>query len=73
MILKKNPDMPIILFWNRTLWHHAKPINMVLEEHLRLKIIFFPAASPDLNPQDHVWKADRKRVSHNPWRHGSQN
>ena len=65
--------MPIILFWNRTPWHRAKPINKVLEEHPRLEIIFFPAASPDLKPQEHVWIAVRKRVSHNPWRHGSQN
>jgi len=73
MFLKKNPDMPIILFWNRTPWHRAKPINKVLEEHPCLEIIFFPVASPDLKPQEHVWKAVRKRVSHNPWRHGSQN
>jgi transposase len=36
-----------------------------LEECPRLVIIFFPTASPDLNPQEHVWKAVRKEVSHN--------
>ena len=65
MILEKNPEVPIILFWDRAPWHRGKPIKKVLEEHPRLEIIFFPTASPDLHPQEHVWKAVRKQVSHN--------
>jgi transposase len=64
MILEKNPAVPIILFWDRAPWHRGKPIDQVLEEHPRLEIIFFPTASPDLNPQEQVWKAVRKQVSH---------
>ena len=65
MILKTNPEVPIILFWDRAPWHRGKPIDKVLEEHPRLEIFFFPTASPDLNPQEQVWKAVRKEVSHN--------
>lgn len=65
IILETNPDVPIILFWDRAPWHRGKPINKVLEDNPRLEIIFFPTASPDLNPQEHVWKAVRKQVSHN--------
>ncbi len=65
MLLETNPDVPIILFWDRAPWHRGKPIDKVLEENPRLEIIFFPTASPDLNPQEHVWKAVRKAVSHN--------
>jgi len=65
MILKTNPEVPIILFWDRAPWHRGKPIDKVLEQHPRLEIIFFPTACPDLNPQEHVWKAARKEVSHN--------
>lgn len=65
MLLEANPDVPIILFWDRAPWHRGKPIDKVLEENPRLEIIFFPTASPDLNPQEHVWKAVRKEVSHN--------
>jgi transposase len=65
MILEKNPDVPIILFWDRAPWQPGKPIELVLEEQPRLEIIFFPTASPDLNPQQHVWKTVRKQVSHN--------
>jgi transposase len=65
MILEANPDVPLILFWDRAPWHRGKAIDQVLAENPRLEIIFFPTASPDLNPQEHVWKAVRKEVSHN--------
>jgi transposase len=65
MILKKNPEAQIILFWDRAPLHRGKPIKKVLEGHPRLEIIFFPTASPDLNPGQHVWKAVRKQVSQN--------
>ena len=65
MLLDANPDLPLLLFWDRAPWHRGKPIDKVLEENPRLEIIFFPTASPDLNPQEHVWKAVRKEVSHN--------
>jgi len=64
MNLEANPDVPILLFWDRAPWHRGRPIDKVLEENPRLEIIFFPPASPDLNPQEHVWKAVRKVVSH---------
>lgn len=65
MILEANPDVPIILLWDRAPWHRGKPIDQVLEENPRLEIILFPTASPDLNPQEHVWKSVRKKISHN--------
>lgn len=65
MILEANPNLPVILFWDRAPWHRGKAIDQVLEENPRLEIIFFPTASPDLNPQEHVWKTVRKEVSHN--------
>lgn len=65
MILEANPDVPILLLWDRAPWHRGKAIDQVLEENPRLEILFFPTASPDLNPQEQVWKAVRKEVSHN--------
>jgi len=67
MLLEANPNVPILLFWDRAPWHRGKPIDRVLEQHPRLEIIFFPTASPDLNPQEQVWKSVRKSVSHNHW------
>jgi transposase len=65
MTLEANPDVPIILLWDRAPWHRGKSIDKVLEENPRLEIIFIPPASPDLNPQEHVWKSVRKDVGHN--------
>ena len=65
MALKAVPDQPRVLFWDRAPWHRGKPIDKVLAENPRLEIIYFPTASPDLNPQEHVWKAARREVSHN--------
>jgi len=65
LLLEAHPDVPILLFWDRAPWHRGKPIDQVLQKNPRLEIMFFPTASPDLNPQEHVWKAVRKEVSHN--------
>lgn len=65
LILTSIPDHPILLFWDRAPWHFGPPIRQVLEANPRLEIIFFPVASPDLNPQEHIWKAARSAISHN--------
>jgi len=65
MLLEANPGLPIVLFWDRAPWHRGKPIDKVLKDNPRLEIIYFPPASPDLNLQEHAWKAVRKEVSHN--------
>ena len=64
-ILLAIPKQPIVLFWDRAPWHRGKPIDKVLNENPRLERVYFPPACPDLNPQEHVWKATRKAVSHN--------
>ena len=40
-------------------------IRRVLEANPRLEVTWFPVATPELNPQEHVWKATRRAVSHN--------
>ena len=65
MLLDAYPEVPIVLFWDRAPWHRGKPIDKVLEKNPRLEIVCFPPGCPELNPQEHVWKAVRKAVSHN--------
>lgn len=65
MILEANPDVPILLFWDRAPWHRGRAIDKVLEKNPRLEIIRFPPGCPELNPQEHVWKTVRRTVSHN--------
>ena len=38
---------------------------MVLAANPRLELVYLPVAAPDLNPQEHIWKAARRAVSHN--------
>jgi transposase len=64
-ILNALPDSPILLLWDRAPWHFGQPIRGVLEANPRLELMHLPVASPDLNPQEHVWKATRRAVSHN--------
>lgn len=64
-VLEAVPEGPILLLWDRAPWHHGEPIREVLEINPRLELMEFPVASPDLNPQEQVWKATRRAVSHN--------
>lgn len=64
-ILEAVPDVSIVLLWDRAPWHSGPAVREVLGANPRLQIIRFPVAAPDLNPQEHVWKATRRAVSHN--------
>ena len=64
-LLQTYPEQPILLLWDRAPWHRGDPIRHLLAQNPRLQTFFFPPASPDLNPQEHVWKAARDAVSHN--------
>ncbi len=65
LILATHPGVKIILFWDRATWHGGEPVRAVLAANPRLEIVKFPVAAPDLNPQELVWKAARRAVSHN--------
>jgi transposase len=64
-LLDAYPDQPMVLLWDRAPWHRGAAVRQVLAANPRLEILFFPTASPDRNPQEHVWKATHLAVSHN--------
>ena len=64
-ILGSVPDVPVLVLWDRAPWHRGQSIRDVLSANPRLQIMYFPVAAPDLNPQEHIWKATRRAVSHN--------
>jgi len=68
-LLETYPTQPILMLLDRAPWHRGEPIKQLLAANPRLEIIYLPTAAPDLNPQEHVWKATRNAVSHNH-RHG---
>lgn len=55
------PERQILLLWDRASWHKGAAKRFV-EEHERLDCCYLPAACPDFNPQEHVWKAARSAV-----------
>lgn len=59
------PDQKILLLWDRAPWHHGPAIREFMTAHPNLEIFYFPPASPDLNPQEQVWKEARAHVTHN--------
>jgi transposase len=64
-ILQQYPEQPLLLLWDRAPWHKGSSVRDVLEANPRLEVMSFPPATPELNPQEHVWKATRQAVSHN--------
>ena len=65
MLLAVYPTQPILLLWDRATWHRSKLVKSFLLDNPRIEILWLPPAAPDLNPQEHVWKATREAVSHN--------
>lgn len=66
-ILSLYPDKKIVIVWDNAAWHKNKNIKnflLTLPEN-RLFLISFPPYAPDLNPQEHVWKAGRSAITHN--------
>jgi transposase len=64
-VLDAYPERPILLFWDRATWHKGPLVREFLDAHPRLEVMHFPVAAPDLNPQEHIWKAARQAISHN--------
>ena len=64
-ILQTYPSQNILLLWDRAPWHRGAAIRRILEANPRLEVLRFPVAAPELNPQEQVWKATRRAVSHN--------
>lgn len=65
IIATEYPEKPILILWDRATWHGGPLVNAFLEANPRIEIMKFPPGSPDLNPQEHVWKLTREKVSHN--------
>lgn len=64
-LLAAYPTQPILLLWDRATWHRSKLVKTFLQDNPQFEILWLPPAAPELNPQEHVWKATREAVSHN--------
>jgi transposase len=64
-IAQRYPDKPILLLWDRAKWHGGPAVKAFLAANPRIEVLKFPPGSPDLNPQENIWKLTREKVSHN--------
>lgn len=56
----------IYLILDNARWHRAKELKVfVQKKHNRIKLIFLPSYSPELNPIERVWRITRRIVTHN--------
>lgn len=55
----------ILLIWDNASWHKSKEIRKYLKGKKNLELMNFPPYSPELNPQEIVWKKARQKISHN--------
>lgn len=59
------PTQNLILLCDNCGWHKGAKVIEWIEADGKTEVMAFPPYTPDLNPQEHVWKAGRKAVIHN--------
>jgi transposase len=65
-LMKIYPDQKIVIVWDNASWHKSKTVREFLTAHPeKFHLFAFPPYYPDENPQEHVWKAGRAKVTHN--------
>lgn len=62
---KVYPKEKILLIWDQAPSHKGSVAQKFIEEDRKIKTLHFPRAAPEENPQEHVWKDGRSKVSHN--------
>ena len=64
-VRKRYPDNKLVIIWDNCGWHRGSMVTEWIEQDGNTETIHFPPYTPQLNPQEHVWKAGRKAVTHN--------
>lgn len=59
------PRKHLVILWDNAGWHKGSQVQEWITQDANTEVIYFPPYSPDLNPQEHVWKAGRRAVTHN--------
>ncbi len=64
-LLQKQPHGKIYLILDNASHHHAKKVRLWLKRYRRLKLIFLPAYSPNLNLIERLWRFFHQKVTWN--------
>lgn len=59
------PDKHLVVLWDNAGWHRGSEVIKWITEDKNTEVVYFPPYSPDLNPQERVWKAGRTAITHN--------
>lgn len=64
--LPTHPERRVLLFVDNDRAHYAQAVRRLLAKHgHRIQVEYLPEYSPELNPQEEVWRHMRRRVTHN--------
>jgi transposase len=61
------PRGQIVLWIDQAPHHTSDEVEEWLEAHRRLRVIHFPAYTPEENPKEATWKTLKEEVSHHCW------
>ena len=54
---------PVIVLWDRLRLHRLPPVHELCRRVPRLRLEYFPAYSPELNPDEQVWNLAKARLA----------
>lgn len=65
-LVQTYPDKRICVIWDNARFHHGKKLKAKLSTSLKhIHLINLPPYAPDHNPQEHVWKYGKDKLSNN--------
>lgn len=67
IMLSAHPTGQILLWLDGASHHTSDEVEEWLEEHRRIRVIHFPAYTPEENPKEATWKVMKEEVSHHCW------
>lgn len=59
------PTEKLIIIWDNCGWHRGSKVTEWIKQDGNTQTIYFPPYTPELNPQEHVWKEGRRHITHN--------
>lgn len=54
----------LLIIWDNPGWHRGSKVTDYIKKDGRIEVIYFPKYAPEENPQEHVWKEGRAKVTH---------
>lgn len=65
--INKVKGKKILLLWDNPGWHRGSKVTDYIKKDRKIKLLYFPRYSPEENPQEHVWKQGRDKISNNKY------